>query len=277
MAEIGKFNTLKVLRNVEHGVYLNGENLGDILLPNRYIVGQIGVDDEVNVFIYLDSEDRLIATNEKPYAQVGDFALLKVVSVNNYGSFLDWGLMKDVLVPFREQKQTMEEGKSYMVYIYVDEKTNRIAATAKLDRFLDQTPAEYEENQEVDLIAVNQTDMGYKVIVNKAHWGMLYKNEIFQTIQRGQHLKGYVKKVREDGKLDISLQKAGYERVDEISQKLLEVLNSKGGFIPVTDKTDADKIYALFKISKKTFKKAIGALYKQKMIVIEEGGIKLVD
>ncbi|MEI7594602.1 MAG: S1-like domain-containing RNA-binding protein [Bacteroidota bacterium] len=276
MAEIGKYNKLKVLRIVDHGAYLNGEELGDILIPKRYISANLQVDNEIDVFIYLDSEDRLIATTETPLAIIGDFALLKVVSVNSVGAFVDWGLMKDLLVPFREQKQTMEEGKYYFVYIYLDDESKRIVASAKLDKFLDNLPPEYEEGAEVDALICNQTDLGYNAIINNLHWGMLYKNEVFQDLRRGEHIKAYIKKVREDEKIDLSFYKIGYEKVDEISQAILDKLNQKKGFIPVSDKSPSEIISKIFGISKKTYKKAVGSLYKQKLISIDEDGIRLL-
>lgn len=277
MAEIGKYNKLKVLRIVEHGAYVDGQELGDILVPKRYLSASSQVDDEVDVFVYLDSEDRLIATTETPIATLGEFALLKAVSVNNIGAFMDWGLMKDLLVPFREQKQTMEEGKLYFVYIYLDDESKRIVASAKLDKFLDNLPPDYAEGQEVDVLICNQTDLGYNVIINNLHWGMIYKNEVFQDLRRGEITKAYIKRIREDEKIDLSFYKIGYEKVDDISQAILDKLKQKKGFIPVNDKSPSETIAKIFGISKKTYKKAIGALYKQKLIIIEEAGIRLVD
>jgi len=275
MAEIGKWNNLEVLKELDFGVYLDGGEHGEILMPIRYVPQDCKIGDKVDVFIYLDSEDRLIATTEKPFAQVGDFALLEVVSVSGVGAFLYWGLMKDLFVPFREQKQKMEVGYSYVVYIYVDDLTGRIMGSAKVENFLDKTPPEFTEGQEVDLIIYTQTDIGYKAIINNTHTGMLFDTDVFRTLHRGEHTKGFIKKIREDKKIDLLLDKPGYEKVDDISKNILEKLKEENGFIPLSDKSPADAIYDTFGISKKNFKKAIGALYKARMIILEENGIKL--
>jgi predicted RNA-binding protein (virulence factor B family) len=206
---------------------------------------------------------------------VGQFASLRVKANTSSGSFLDWGLKKDLLVPKREQHGGMEEGKSYVVYVFLDEKTNRITASAKLDRFLNLRPPEYGEGEEVDLLICNRTDMGYKAIVNNSHWGMLFKNEVFTDLRIGRQLKGYIKKIRPDHKIDLLLQKPGYENVDKISRSILKIIKKHGGRIAVTDKTPPEKIYALFGVSKKTFKKAIGALYKKRLVTLEADGIRL--
>lgn len=277
MVEIGRINNLRVVKEVDFGVYLDGGELGEILLPQKYVVPE---DYEktgfLDVFIYLDSEDRLIATTEKPYAMVGEFAFLKVVAVNKFGAFLDWGLAKDLLVPYREQKLDMEEGRSYIVYIYVDEESQRIAATAKVDKFLDLTPTDYAEGEEVNLMIYKQTDIGYKAIINSAHWGVLYKNEVFQKLNIGEQIKGYIKKIREDGKIDLSLQKTGFEFIDETAKSILELLQAQNGFLPVTDKSSPETISDLLGISKKSFKRAVGSLYKKRIITLNDDGIRLV-
>ena len=275
MTEIGKFNKLQIIREVDFGVYLDGEDYGEILMPKKYLPENYKVDDFVDVFVYLDSEDRIVATTEKPYAMVGEFAFLKVVAVNEFGAFLDWGLIKDLLVPFNQQKQKMEEGEFYLVYIYLDEKSERIAASSKLDKFLDKEPVDYEEGQEVNLIIDKQTNIGYKAIINNTHWGVIFKNEIFQPLTKGQKIKGYIKKIREDKKIDLSLYKKGYEKVDDSLNTILDILKENNGFIPISDKSSPETIYNMFGISKKTYKKIIGALYKKKLISIEENGIKL--
>ena len=277
MTFLGKINNLKILKEKDFGLYLDGEELGEILIPKRYVPEGVKIGESLDVFIYLDSEDRLIATTEKPLAQVGDFALLKVVSVNQTGAFLDWGLPKNLMVPFREQKQPMEEGRSYVVKVYVDKETNRIVASAKLDNFLDNIPPEYEEGAEVELFIVSETDLGYKAIINGFHWGMLYRNEVFQKLNRGQKLTGYIKKVRTDGKIDLTLLKQGYEKVAPVAQKILEYIKQKGGFISFTDKTAPEIIYATFGVSKKVFKSAIGSLYRNGLIVIGNDGLTLTD
>lgn len=275
MTEIGKINVLEVVRETENGLYLNGHELGEILMPRKFITDEIVSEGKARVFIYSDSEDRLVATTEKPLAIANEFAYLKVVSVNRFGAFLDWGLPKDLLVPFSEQKAKMVEGGKYLVYLFVDLLTNRMAASAKLDKFLDNTPPEYETGDEVDLLIADETDLGYKAIVNGEHWGMLYKNQIFQPVTFGQKLKGYINKVREDEKIDLLLEKPGYEKVDNISEKILQELQANNGFMAVSDKTSPEMIKALFGISKKNFKKAIGGLYKKRLIDFVSDGIKL--
>jgi predicted RNA-binding protein (virulence factor B family) len=275
MVEIGKFNTLGVVKAVDFGVYLDGEALGEILLPRRYVPAGCQPGDSVEVFLYHDSEDRLIATTQRPHAGVGDLALLKAVAVNKFGAFLDWGLPKDLLVPFGEQQQRMKEGRSYLVYIYLDKTSRRIAASSKLKKFLTAQPTDFEKGQPVDLQIAGRTDMGYKAVIDRRAWGVLYHNEVFQKLQQGQRIMGFIKNVRSDGKIDLSLQKPGYEKVLDQSENIKAVIQAHGGFLDVTDKTSAERIYSLFGISKKTFKKAIGALYKAQRISLEKDGIVL--
>jgi predicted RNA-binding protein (virulence factor B family) len=275
MVEIGKYNKLRVVKNVDFGMYLDGEEHGEILLPLRYVPENVEVDDILDVFIYLDSEDRIISTTIKPYAQVDEFAYLKVVSVNSIGAFLDWGLMKDILVPFREQQKIMEVGKYYLVFVHLDTDSKRIVASAKLDKFLDNIPPVYKEGEEVDLIIANQTDIGYNAIINHTHWGMIYSNEVFHPLSKGLRIKGYIKKVREDDKIDLAIQKPGYERIEGVSALLLKKLKENNGFLNLTDKTDPEYIHLKLGISKKAFKMAVGALYKARLIKIEEDGIRV--
>ena len=277
MAEIGKINHLKVVKELSFGLYLDGGEHGEILIPIRYVPKGCRIGDEIDVFIYFDSEDRIIATTEEPFGMIGDFVLLKVISVNAVGAFLDWGLSKDLLVPFREQKQTMQEGRWYMVRIYFDKDSNRIVASAKLDAFLDNLPPDYEEGQEVDLIICSETELGFKAIINNLHWGMLYKNEVFQSLEKGQRIKGFIKKVREDEKIDLSLVRPGYGKVDDISEKLMEYLRNNSGFMPLTDKSSPEIIYSLFGISKKAFKMTIGGLYKKGFVLLESNGVRLIQ
>ena len=276
MAQIGKINRLKVLRKVSIGVYLDGDTLGDLLVPNRYVPEGIKEGDELEVFIYLDSEDRLIATTEHPYAHVGDFALLKVVAVTKVGAFLDWGLPKDLLVPFSEQQQKMEVGNHYLVYVYLDDNTKRIVASAKIDKFVDNLPPEYKPGEEVQLVVAARTDIGYKAIINGIHSGMLYHNQVYSNLTVGQKMKGFIQKVRDDDKIDLLLEKPGYEKIDDLSQVVLNQLNAQGGFIALTDKSDPDEIARILGMSKKNFKKAIGGLYRKRLIDILENGIKLI-
>ena len=277
MAIIGKLNKLKVIKQLNFGVYLDGEELGEILMPGRYVPENCKPDDMVEVFIYRDSEDCLIATTEKPFAMVGDFALLQVASVNAAGAFLDWGLPKELLVPFREQSIRMEEGNWYMVYIFLDAESNRIAASSKLNKFLDIIPRDYSIGQEVDLIICTQTEIGYKAIINNQHWGVLYKNEVMQPLSKGEHVKGYIKKIRDDEKIDLSLYRLGYNKVDDITKKIVDVLEKHDGFIEITDKSPAEEIAQIFGVSKKAYKMAIGALYKAKRISLEPNGIKTIS
>lgn len=274
--EIGKYNTLSVIKEVDFGVYLDGGDGLEILLPTRYVPASCKAGDEVEVFIYHDNEGRLIATTARPHATVGEFAWMKVREVSDAGAFLDWGLMKDLLVPYREQKMEMKAGRSYLVYVYLDFITRRIVASARIDKFLDNIPPVYEPKQEVGLLVADETDIGYKVIINNLHWGLIYHNEVFRTLAKGERLKGYIKTIREDEKIDVSLFPLGYEKVDGIAQQVYNVLRQNNGYLPVHDKSDADEIYALFACSKKSFKKAIGALYKQQLIILEDDGIRLV-
>ena len=274
MVQIGRFNRLKVIKQLDIGVGLDAGGWGDILVPKRYVPEQCQVGDELEVFIYLDSEDRLIATNQRPKAQAGEFAWLSVVSVSRIGAFLDWGLPKDLLVPFAEQKAPMEVGKSYLVRVFVDS-SNRLAGSTKIDRFLDDTGLGLKPRQEVRLLIADRTELGIKDIVNHRYWGLLYQNEVFRLLRKGQRVKGYIKRIREDGKLELSLEKPGYAKVEGIAQQILDKLQASGGFLPVSDNSTPEQVQAHFGISKKAFKQAIGALYKQQLIVIEEQGIRL--
>jgi hypothetical protein len=269
-------NSLRVVKILDFGCYLDGGEHGEILIPRRYVPENTEVDDMLEVFIYFDSEDRIIATTEQPKIKLGEVGKLKVVSVTQSGAFLDWGLLKDIFVPFREQKQRMEVGKWYIVGVYLDHETNRLAATAKVDKLIDNTPPSYTPGQEVDLIIFSQTDLGYSAIINNAHWGVLYSNEIFRTLKIGDSLKGYIKKVREDDKIDLILDKPGYQKVDSISRSILDKLQKNNGFLTLTDKSEPEAIYFYLGISKKVFKQAIGSLYKSKLITLEENGIRLV-
>jgi len=277
MTETGTFNRLKVINKHDDGVLLDGEELGELFMPRSYASADCDAGDTVDVFIFYDSEGRLLATTKRPFAMVGDFALLKVVSITPVGAFLDWGLKKDLLAPFGEQKEKMAEGRSYIVYVYRDEKTNRIAASSKLNKFLDKTPISLPAGQEVELLICNQTELGYKAIINNCRWGVLYKNEIFQPLRKGQKLPGFIKKVRDDGKIDLCLQKPGHEKVADMSDRIIDALKAAGGFISITDKSPAEFIYRMFSVSKKTYKKAIGSLYKKRLIDIESDGIRLID
>jgi predicted RNA-binding protein (virulence factor B family) len=273
---IGAINTLKVVKTVDFGVYLDGGDGLEILLPTRYVPDPCNVGDDVEVFIYHDNEGRLIATTVRPLAVVGEFQWMQVNEVTKIGAFLEWGIMKDLLVPFREQKMPMNQGRSYIVYVYLDAVTNRIVASARIDKFLDNVPPKYEYNQEVNLMVTEETEIGYKVIINNLHTGLLYHNEVFRRLAKGEKLKGYIKEVREDDKIDVSMFKLGYEKIDGIALQILNILNRNGGYLPVHDKSDPNEIQALFACSKKSFKQAIGALYRQGLISLEAEGIRKV-
>lgn len=274
--ELGKVNRLQVVKGVDFGIYLDGDEDGEILMPTRYVPEGIQPQDWIDAFIYLDSEDRLIATTERPYAEVGDFAFLKVGGVNSFGAFLEWGLPKDILVPFREQKNRMIEGNRYVVYIYEDSATGRIVASSKFDKFLDKTEPTYEIGEKVELIIYQRTELGYKAIINQKHSGVLYNNEIFQELTIGQKIDGYVNRIREDQKIDLILHKPGYEKIGDLATQILEKLKKRGGFIEITDKSHSEDIYDTFGMSKKSYKKAVGDLYKKRLVSLEPDGIKLL-
>jgi uncharacterized protein len=276
MAELGKLNTLKVIKAVDFGLYLDGGNDGEILLPVRSVPRGVSVGDELEVFIYLDSEDLLIATTDTPKAMVGECASLNVVEVNQIGAFLDWGLPKDLLVPFGEQQQPMEKGNSYVVFLYIDQASERIAATTKLDKHLAESSPYFKEKQQVDLLICGRTDLGYKAVVNGAAIGLIFNSDVFKPIKYGQQIKGYIKRVREDNKLDLCLQLANREALDELSQKIMNFINKRGGVITLTDKSKPEEIAAQFGVSKSSYKKALGKLYKQRLIVINKDNVSLV-
>lgn len=268
MAQLGRINTLKINRKSDFGLYLIDEEGNEILLPNRYVAPDMHIGDEIDVFVYKDSEDRITATTETPKAQVGEFALLRVVATNSAGAFLDWGLPKDLLVPFREQKMRMQTGRSYIVYVYVDYNSDRIVASAKIDKFLDNRPADYHQGDPVEIIIAQRTDMGYKVIIDNLHSGIIYHNEIFKEINIGDRMEAYIKSVREDGKIDVTLADRADRRTMELADKILMHLMSHGRRMALTDKSSPEAIKAAFECSKKDFKKAIGHLYKKKLITL---------
>ncbi len=272
---LGKTYSLNINRFVDFGCYVDGENLGEILVPKRYIPQDAKEGDAIEVFVHTDSEDRIIATNEKPYIEVGQFAALKVVAVNQFGAFMDWGLMKDLFVPFMEQQKKMEVGNTYLVFAYVDTESNRIAASSKLDQFLSMAPPNYEIDEEVDIVICNKSPLGYKAIINKSHWGLLYGNQVFENLKPGDHRKAYIANVRNDDKIDLKLNLGGGEYIDEVAQRILNTIKEEE-FIGLHDKSSAEEIKQTFGISKKAFKKAIGSLYKKRFITIEEQGIRYI-
>lgn len=275
MVEIGKINKLTIIRKLDYGTQLDGGESERVLLAKKDSPQNCQPGDELEVFVYEDREKHLLATTKMPYATVGQFAKLQVVADSPSGAYLDWGMQKDLLVPRSEQHSKMETGKSYIVFIFLDKKTNRVTASTKLDKFFSSQPPNYHEDEEVDLIIYDKTDLGYKAIINNSHLGIVYKNEVFQPLHIGQQLKGYIKKIREDLKIDLSLQQSGYQRVDDVSRGILKTIKDLGGKITVTDKSRPEEIYSLFGVSKKTFKRAIGALYKRRLITLEKDGIKL--
>lgn len=274
--ELGKFNQLEVVKQVDFGMYLDGGDEGEILLPARYVPEGCEVGDMLNVFLYLDIDERLIATTLTPLVQVGEFACLEVAWVNQFGAFLHWGLMKDLFVPFSEQKMKMQVGKKYVIHTHLDDESYRIVASAKVDRYLSKEHPEYQPDDEVDILIWQKTDLGFKAIIDNKYGGLLYDSEIFQTLHTGDTLKAFVKQVREDGKIDLMLQKAGFEKIDDFSKTLLQYIKDQGGHIYLNDKSPAEDIYDVFSVSKKTFKKAVGDLYKKRLITLHEDGIRIV-
>ncbi len=277
MIQLGKRNDMKVLRMVDFGAYLDAGDIGEILLPNRYVPEGCKVGDEVNVFVYLDSEERLVATTQKSLVEVNHFACLEVKWVNEHGAFLDWGLMKDLFCPFKEQKQKMQVGYKYVVYAYIDAVTYRIVASAKLEKFISNERPPYSKGDEVDIIVCQKTDLGFKVIVDEKFYGMLFDKDVFKPLRKGDRMKAYIKQVRPDDKIDVVLQnESGRELVEGFAERLLqELFASEGGCLPYHDKTDADEIYRAFGVSKKTFKRAVGDLYKRNLITLSDSGIEL--
>lgn len=272
---LGDYNNLKIVKRVSFGLYLDGDEDGEILLPAKYVPDGYDIGDIIKVFVYLDNEERLVATTEEPLAKVGDFALLRVAWTNDYGAFLDWGLLKDLFVPFSEQEGKMVKGNSYLVYVTIDRKSYRIYASARLDKYLSRTKPPYETNEEVDIIVWRRTDLGWKVIVNGNHSGLVFANEVFRDLKTGDRLKGYVKRVRTDGKIDIALQRHGVAGDDDSSMRLLSAIEAQRGFLPLNDNSSPDEIYSMLGMSKKAFKRAAGKLYKQRLIIIDDDGLRL--
>ena len=272
---LGKNNQLEVVKEVDFGVYLNGGDDGEILLPSRYVPEGCRPGDMLNVFIYLDNEERLIATTLQPKVQVDEFACLEVAWVNEYGAFLDWGLMKDLFVPFREQKMKMQKGHRYVVHAHVDEDSYRIMASAKVEKYLSKDMPPYQPGEEVEVMTWQKTDLGYKVIVDNKYSGLVYQKEIFKALEPGMKMQAYIRQVREDGKIDLTLQKDGLQKVGDFAEVLLQYIKEQGGHTSLNDKSAAEDIYDTFGVSKKTFKKAVGDLYKKRLILLVEDGIRL--
>lgn len=277
MIQLGEYNHLKIVRQTDNGVYLTDEEgSGEVLLPNKFVPETWAVGQLLEVFIFKDSEDRITATTARPLLKRNEFACLQVREVNDYGAFLNWGLDKDLLVPFREQPGKMIPGNWYMVHLYLDEDTDRLAASARYQKFLQKQFIRLQPGEEVDLLIDNETELGTNVIINHRYRGLLYANEIFEKLRRGEHRKGYIKLVRPDGKIDVTLQKAGYARLEPSGEKIMAQLKANHGYLLLTDKSNPEEIAASLQMSKKTFKKAVGTLYKQRLIRIENDGIYLV-
>ncbi len=276
MIEQGKLSTLKIIKRSTFGLYLGDESGEEVLLPNKYCTDEMKPEGEVEVFIYRDSEDRKVATTITPKIALYEFAQLKVKSASAVGAFMDWGLEKDLMVPFREQKQNLEEGRWYIVYMDLDQKTDRLYASNRIERFLQNDSISLKEEDEVTLLIWQKTDIGYNVIINNIHKGLIFDNEIFTSLRIGDRVPGFVKKIRDDGKIDVAIQAAGYIKTNDANSELIvKILTENGGFLAVSDKSTPEEIYSCFGISKKAYKKSIGALYKQKIITLETDGIRL--
>ena len=276
MAFLGHYNKLRIIKRADIGVFLDGDQYGDILLPRKYAPESMRIGDEVEIFLYNDSEDRIIATTLKPKAQVGECAYLKVVSTSRFGAFLDWGLPKDLLVPFSEQQKPMEKGYSYTVYLFVDEETQRIAASTKLEQHLSVDVSSFKPRQEVDLLIYGKSDLGFKAVINGSHLGQLFEGETFQRLHFGEQLKGYIRQVRADGKIDLMLQLPSELTRDDLGNAIIEHLRKNDGVSTLTDKSPPDDIYQVFGVSKASYKKALGQLCRQRTIMIEKHQISLL-
>lgn len=276
MLELGRYNTLKVLRETSVGLFLGDQENAEVLLPRKYVKRHHTIDSDIEVFIYKDSEDRIIATTEKPFAQVNEFAFLEAVSINKMGAFLNWGLEKDLFVPFKEQRHKMFEGFSYVVYLYIDDLTNRITASSKLNKFFKPAPEDLQVGALVDLLVYDESDLGYSCIINNAYKGLLYADEVYQKIKEGDKLKGYVKHIRPDKLIDLSLQPVGFKKVLSSTDVILNYLTEHDGYLDLNDKSSPDEISRRFQMSKATFKKSIGILYRQRKVELKNDGVYLV-
>ncbi len=277
MTQIGHTNKLEITKVTPHGALLDAKKLGKILLPNRYLPENYKVGDFINAFIYFDSKQRITATTQRVKAEVVNVAFLKVKQANQAGAFLDWGLSKDLFVPTNQQQISMTVNKSYLVYVYFDKESNRIVASSKLNRFIEHNASNYTEGQVVELSISDITDLGYSAVINNQHWGLLFFADVINALKIGQRLKGYIKQIRDDGKMNLSLEARGYEKVISLSTKILKQLENNDGYIPISDKSPAELIYQRFNVSKKSFKMTIGSLYKKRLITITKDGITLVN
>ncbi|MFY2508644.1 S1 RNA-binding domain-containing protein [Vibrio pectenicida] len=276
MIKVGQINHLEIVKKADFGIFLDAGDYGSSLLPNRFVPPSAEIGQFLDVFLYFDSDNQLVATTETPVAQVGEWGVMRIEGVNSIGAFADWGIKgKDLLIPFSEQRTRFIAGQNVLVYVYTDKASGRIVGTTKFNKWLDKTPSNYQCNQQVDLIIAERSDLGFKAIVEGQHWGMIFKSDVFGKLFIGKKLKGYIKAVREDGKIDLTLQKVGAAKMDDLSQKVLDLLEKKGGYLPLNDKSSPESIFSTFRTSKGTFKKTIGGLYKQGKITIEEQGIRL--
>lgn len=276
MIKVGNYNTLKVIKEVDFGMYLDG-GTDEILLPNRYVPKGLKMHDDVTVFIYHDNEGRLIATTDKPVAVVGDIAMMEVNEITAHGAFLKWGIMKDVFIPISLQERKMHPGDKRLVQLFVDERTGRVTATEKIDKLLSNYQLTVKENDEVDITIFQQTDIGYKVIINNQHLGVLHYNEMFREVEIGDRMRGYIKKIREGNKIDVSPGVKGYAKVKNEEERIMDMLRNNNGYLPYNDKSDPEDIYTFFGISKKAFKITLGALYKKRLIEFTQTGVKLIE
>lgn len=277
MIEVGKYNILKVIKESQTDICLDAENFGELVLSKDELPANYQLKEQIQVFLYFNSKEEAVATTQEPYGCVGEFACLEVIDRAEIGAFLDWGLPKDLFVPANEQERSMEKGEKYIVYIYKDSKRNRLAASAKLQNYLKKEPAGFIDNQKVELLIAHETELGVNAIVNNSYWGLLYHDELFQNLEYGQRISGYVKKIREDAKIDLSLQLQGYQKTDSLQEEIISYLSKANRKITLTDKSSPEVIYDLFAVSKKKYKMALGALYKNKRIVIEESAIRIKE
>ena len=272
----GYVNRLKVVKSLDFGMYLDGLDKGEVLLPRQYIPAHTAIGSEIDVFIYNDSEDRIIATTLIPKVQAGECAFLRVISITTVGAFLDWGLPKDLLMPYREMKSELKPGHSCPVYVYLDNKTGRLAASERIENFMNATPPDYEPEQAVSLFIYKKTDIGFKAVINNSHTGVIHFSDVFKTIRVGDTMTGYIRKIKDQGKIDLILQRPGYSQVDPIAEMILNKLEENHGFLALSDNSGADEIYSQLGISKKLFKKSVGLLYKKRLLQIEQDGIRLI-
>lgn len=276
MVNVGQYNTLKVLKQVDFGMYLDG-GADEILLPKRYVPEGLKPGDDITVFIYHDNDGRLIATTQQPFAVVGEIAMMEVADVNSAGAFLKWGIMKDVFVPISQQEKRMKVGDKRLVQLFIDQRTGRVTATEKIDKHLSNYELTVVEHEPVTLLVYQKTDLGYKVIINNKHLGVLHYNEVFRELEIGDRVKGFIKHIRPDNKIDVSLGSKGYTKIPEEETRILSLLHDNNGYLPYNDKSDPKDIYSFFGMSKKTFKITLGALYKKRMISFTQTGTKLEE